>query len=461
MGQKECTRSGKIPIRSVLSTKKRRAAAATAAVLLILVSAFIVYKVAFDPYRHQPRQLRNTEPLDTPLTSEQIGEDMDYVYKRVSERHPAWLDGSDELVAAFDESYREQCEYLASIDGATVRDEWLATARILASLGDAHTYCNVRPADEPVLELVRTDELSDNAVLVNIGGRSIDPILESYREHCSYENDVWLMSCFENDIVRKPWLDAFGIDTSGEIVFEYSDDRAIKQAVYKFVSVEEYVKNHPQNDSEEKTTPDTEYFIDTEHNVGVLTLHSCVYDKEYEQIVNQFFTEVKENEIGSVAVDLRDNGGGNSQVANEFISYLDTDRFTAFGGTAIRAGSLLINEKSEKFTVVPKSNTFSGDVYVLTSDATFSSALDFAVMIQDNGLGTVIGSQPGGMPSSYGDVVCFRTPNAGVLMQVSFKHFSRVDSTKNDLPLIPDIECDPDDAPAKLYELTAAEQNAA
>ena len=163
----------------------------------------------------------------------------------------------------------------------------------------------------------------------------------------------------------------------------------------------------------------------------------------------------KEKNIGSVAVDLRSNTGGNSYVGNYFIGYLDTESFIPFGGTDVRMGGFLKKYKASRETVVPKKNTFRGDVYVMTSPTTFSAAVDFAMMISDNGLGTVVGGQPGGMPSSYGDIVVFQTPEAGVLFQVSYKYFHRIDVSKDDLPLLPDVECAPEDALETVMSLAA------
>ncbi len=44
------------------------------------------------------------------------------------------------------------------------------------------------------------------------------------------------------------------------------------------------------------------------------------------------------------------------------------------------------------------------------------------------------------MPTSYGDILYFQTPNANLIFTVSYKYFIRLDSSKADLPLIPDIQ---------------------
>ncbi len=99
------------------------------------------------------------------------------------------------------------------------------------------------------------------------------------------------------------------------------------------------------------------------------------------------------------------------------------------------------NKKNKQLTPI-----FSGDVYVLTGADSFSSAVDFAALISDNKLGTVIGEVPGNMPSSYGDILRFQTPNARLIFTVSYKYFTRPDASKHDLPLIPDVQVRAEDA---------------
>jgi hypothetical protein len=50
------------------------------------------------------------------------------------------------------------------------------------------------------------------------------------------------------------------------------------------------------------------------------------------------------------------------------------------------------------------------------------------------------------MPSSYGDILRFQTPNARLIFTVSYKYFTRPDASKRDLPLIPDVQVRAEDA---------------
>ena len=132
-------------------------------------------------------------------------------------------------------------------------------------------------------------------------------------------------------------------------------------------------------------------------------------------------------------------------VADEFIHYLNVDKYDSWA-SEIRLGPLYIKSDADTYTNNKKGYGFDGNVYVMTSVFSFSSAMDFAMLIQDNGLGKIVGEPCGNLPAAYGEVASFKLPESGLYMQISSKKWHRVDQTKEDQPIIPDIECDPDEA---------------
>ena len=64
-----------------------------------------------------------------------------------------------------------------------------------------------------------------------------------------------------------------------------------------------------------------------------------------------------------------------------------------------------------------------------------------------------MGEIPGNMPSSYGDILRFQTPNAHLVFAVSHKYFVRPDESMSDLPLIPDVQVPAEKALDKVIEL--------
>ncbi|MDE7281805.1 MAG: S41 family peptidase, partial [Ruminiclostridium sp.] len=83
---------------------------------------------------------------------------------------------------------------------------------------------------------------------------------------------------------------------------------------------------------------------------------------------------------------------------------------------------------------------FKGNLYLLTSTSTFSSAMCFAQYIKDNSIGTIIGEPSGNAPDSYGDITAFKLPNSGAAIQMSTKKWYRIDNIEGLIE--PDIPCE-------------------
>ena len=159
----------------------------------------------------------------------------------------------------------------------------------------------------------------------------------------------------------------------------------------------------------------------TKNDIAILTLDSCINNEEYKDCLNKMFSEIKENGIHNVAVDLRNNHGGNSSVANEFLKYINIDTYKTWG-CVWRLGIFQIKSDTATLENNQYANlTFDGNLYILTSVSTFSAAMDFAMLVKDNYLGTIIGEASGNAPNSYGDIAYFILPNSGIYMQISTK----------------------------------------
>ena len=89
---------------------------------------------------------------------------------------------------------------------------------------------------------------------------------------------------------------------------------------------------------------------------------------------------------------------------------------------------------------------FQGNLFLLTSGRTFSSAADFTAVIKDYQFGTIIGEETGGLRQCFGDVLSFTMPGTGINFGVSFKYFyAPVPEIGDDRHgTVPDIELDND-----------------
>jgi C-terminal processing protease CtpA/Prc len=279
-----------------------------------------------------------------------------------------------------------------------------------------------------------------------IGGVSVNQLYERFQEKFSYELDAWAHHAFASRINRGDYLAFVGINIEQEIeIFleRQNDGNTINKA---FALQENGIAIPVVTESFYR------YSVDRESGVGIFTLRQCIFDKAYKTALKDFFTSVLEGGVHSIIVDLRGNPGGNSLVANEFLRYLPVESYQV-GNSTVRFGPINWENQPRRQKNQQAECVFSGNVYVLTSTDSFSAAMDFATLLSDNGLCMVVGEIPGNMPSSYGDVLYFQTPNALLAFTVSYKYFMRPDVSKSNLPLLPDVQVPAHDAMEEALRL--------
>lgn len=389
-----------------------------------------------DPYREVVTNPKPARLLTDQLTKSEAKEDLDFLYEHMEEYHPAWIDGSKELVQAVQQQYEQELEQLA--DSVTVLQLWQAAGRICAKLHDGHTSLRVNMLDS--LEITDPQVLQDGRPEY-INGVSAEEIFENYMIHSSYELDEFAASMFDQTVLKnEKALQYCRIDTSSGVTYGYQKDGSVVERTYQF--------EQPVVSGAKATT----YTVDEANGTAVLTVPECTYDETYCNTLNEFFTKVRDKGIQNIIVDLRSNGGGDSRVANEFLSYLDVDEYKTIYAD-VRIGKQLNQGSSKIIKNHKKNEVFSGRVYVLINNDTFSSATDWAMIVQDNHLGILVGEMSGNLPDSYGDVLLFQLPHSNLLVNISYKKWHRVDREKAGEPLVPDYECAQEAALDYAYDL--------
>lgn len=381
-----------------------------------------------------------TLPLETKISKEQAVKDLKYVFDTVSANHPALL--TDENAEnKFNSSYVKLRRELMSKDSVTITELWEKSAELVCTLDDAHTIVTVS-GTEYVNGGNEISKAYNDGTLVSIDGISADSMKEHFKKVFPCEPQVSFYADYMYGVALEygSWLTLLGADVSDGIDVVFSGNKETKH----FDMTDE--------PPERKQLELCSYKIDKENSLGIFTLNRCEMSQEYTDRLSEFFSAVRDNNIGNIAVDLRSNGGGTTEVINEFLRYINISDYKLFGGTDIRFGGNLISYRDEITPNKHVENAFDGKVYVLTSQYTFSSAMDFAMVIQDNGIGKVIGEIPGNMPTAYGDKLGFQLPESKLVLSVSYKKFYRVDINKSIEPLIPDYTVEADKALEKLVE---------
>ncbi len=221
-----------------------------------------------------------------------------------------------------------------------------------------------------------------------------------------------------------------------------------------------------------------------DRKVAVMNFDACLDVKGMQVFADSMFTVLREQSIKDLIIDVRYNGGGNSNVGDVLLKYIAPKPFAQFGKTLVKVTPTTIALTGNRYEKplplegvgeganatapdvstsvsvasfkepLPEAQRFAGNVYLLTSHTTFSSASTFAWAFKEAGCGTVIGEETGGMSVHYGDVIGFRLPNSGLSVNVSHKRFWLPGADENDIHgVIPDIICPQDEALEKALQM--------
>lgn len=423
----------------------------------VLVIAFLLFGSYCNPYWNSIWLRLSADYYsrdnDMLLTSKEALVDLDYAMKYLKKIHPALYHGMPEEMERQYGIVRKNLAECETIDVCTLCRE---IETIFSILGDAHTHVRGNYADYHYLKYNHEHNQAGDR-LIQINGISLEDLLHQNEDLYSYETESWAMSWLYGDISYSEGLRYLGISVEDGVVYTYESANGdiVSYTFYEddFITYEEYVEFNQIAENAGNEQPFVSYEIDEENGLAILTLTTCTYNEEYRNCLKEMFEEVKLLHIANVAVDLRNNGGGSSYVANEFLRYIDIDSYREWADVW-RMGifeikhdaSVIKNDRYEELI-------FDGNLYLLTSTDTFSSAMDFAEYIKDNHIGTIIGEAPGNAPGSYGEVSSFKLPNSEIYMQISTKKWYRIDPDCADELIEPDIKCDSWEAIDKLYEV--------
>lgn len=372
-------------------------------------------------------------------------------------------------------------------DSISILDLYGRIAPIVAQIGDAHTgvvlpyreimieagkYIPVFPTIDNNSGRMFVKASVDNAVpydseILSINGMSAADMVEKMLTFVSGERDFFRLTMIDNNIMG---LFHFLFPAS-EYAIKYVEPNSKEEKSITLQAVEaeklnsglvlspkilKLMEEHGGN------APYTFHIMDKEQ-VAVMNFDACMDVKGMEVFADSMFTKLREHDIKNLIIDVRFNGGGNSNVGDVLLKYIAPKPFAQFGKTLVKVtpttialtgnryekpDTLLYPENpASRHEPLPESQRFNGNVYLLTSHTTFSSASSFAWAFKEFGCGTVIGEETGGMSVHYGDVISFVLPNSRLGVNVSHKRFWQPGADENNIHgVIPDVICPQEDA---------------
>ncbi len=397
------------------------------------------------------------------ITAEEIGkeyspkeliEDLYYLIRTLEEIHPdLYAVTSGETIRA--EVAKLRSELTEPMDRV---EFYRRTSPIITMLGDGHTGARL-PAEEWAHYLdeggkifplslridggrvflresisLEENEIPGAAEIVAINGIEMETILTELLRYSCGERIQFREKRIESNFPAYLWT-IYGFSGTFNVIIRLPDSRETLS-----FSIEGVTKDKITSSSAMTGAPYS-FKVLPGTNTGYIDFRSFRDLDKFKHFLEETFSRIKEEGISDLIIDVRNNGGGNSSLGDAFLDYLSGEPFTQYKEVGIKisrqikkyypawrdiqikpVGTLHNVKVREK---VPGKNPlrFEGNIYLLTSSYTFSSATDFSAAVKYYGIGTIIGEETGGLLKTFGDVYSFRLPNSRLVFGVSHKTF--------------------------------------
>ena len=322
----------------------------------------------------------------------------------------------------FNTSIRILKERVKNMDIYTIVME---IAQIVAAVGDAHTMVAVPRHNrlpfacywfqEGIFITSTLPEFEDllNHKVVKIEGLSIDRVIERVSRIVAHENRSFLMSQLPEYLICTDILFGLGIADnikSVKITLENSKNEhldviipTIKYGDWQSESL--YEKSRMSTGLPLYRKNKDKYFwseFNQAKKLLYINYNNCKNMPGYtvEEFSHQLITDIKNNEeIDKLVIDLRNNGGGNSELFKGFLKWLSTyDRLNC-----------------------------QGRIFVIVGRDTFSSALLNTYYLKFNTNALFLGEPTGGKPNCYGEVKYLSLNSSGLYIRYSTKYYELID----------------------------------
>lgn len=188
-------------------------------------------------------------------------------------------------------------------------------------------------------------------------------------------------------------------------------------------------------------------------------------EQKYHQFIDSAFAVIKERKNKNLIIDLRNNRGGDNSFSDYLVSYFADRPFKWCSGFTLKSSkflkeyvrtnydtteaywqNVLMHKDGEiyayefdEYAPQPEQQRFSGSVYVLINRQSHSQSAVTAAQIQDYGFGTIVGEESGDYPSLYASQFQYELPNTKIPVKVSKGYIVRVNGSRAEQGVIPDI----------------------
>jgi len=416
------------------------------------------------------------------FTRKQLIDDFDFMIKTFEEVHP-------DIYAVVNKD-----ETKKRIDGIrkTLKDEmtietfYKKIGKVAPPFKDGHTFISIYQSlqldefqyfplsllfnkNKAIITFDFTNSLMVNDEVLSINYIDMENMIQEMLQYISTETETFKYASLSRSF-HILFSILFGIHSPFKVKFK-RNGKIFEKTIKGLTSTEfkELAKKNPRKIQSQKES------FRIEEKIGFLNIPTFGYYKEegekFKKFIDQSFTNLKSNKIKNLIIDVRNNGGGHSELAKYIASYLTLKPIFSFNRILWKSSQQIrdfvlndvqndthgyyaqkdydnllsvklgecyhwdCKDDTDKFE---KKQLFKGNVFVLSNALCYSSTTDFLAMIRDFDLGKIVGTPTGGNPNSFGDCYFFNLPNTKLHISVSQKLFVRPSGDEKENDLTPD-----------------------
>lgn len=439
-------------------------------------------RTSANPFENPNPKLLEISPSGL-LSKEQAQFDIDALIYTLSQVHPDIFSicRQEDLLRAVNRAKAQLP------DSVSKMQLYQAAAPLVAMIGDGHTnlvfpfnsvfnsellrmpvYVNVLPDRTLKCTSSLDSIIPRGAKILSINNVDADSIIQAMMPYVSGERPHFKLSRINTSFTALHQM----LFPAEKYTVRYTlpDSREILTHTFPAVKWDEIKKRCPSTRKKRKNY-NYAYEIYPEKNVAVMDFLSFKDYSRMEHFADSMFRDLKEKKIGNLIIDIRNNGGGASSVGDIILRYISPEPFVQMDKALVRVtpltAKLMNNPDIRPMLTFYDSDTseyinprtaeeghYDGNVYLLTSNRTFSSAGSFSWAFKECSMGTVIGEETGGMNVCYGDILMYKLPVSGLSTSISFKRFWQLRADENDIHgTIPDIAVPAEQALDKAFEI--------
>lgn len=359
-------------------------------------------------------------------------EALDFLTRELPKRHKNLYDTIRE--ADYQSSIQSLKKDLSGLESYEIK---VRIAKIVASVGDAHTSVNIPVNYLCPLEFYwfsdgiypintsKSDEVLLYKKITHIDGMEIEKVVETLSSIISHENQSYLKSMLPKYLPGIELLYGLKIahDLNG-LNFTFQDEKGnLEEWFVNSYPFHEYLEqlqanriNIPSAKLPLYRKNSAQYYwmeYIEEAKTLYFNYHSCkeMASESVENFGKRLMHFIENNAIEKLVIDMRNNTGGNSTLLDPFIDEL---------------------KKCSKINQ-------SGKLFVILGRDTFSSALLNVYSLKNKTKAILVGEPSGGKPNCYGEVQHFTLKHSGLTISYSTKYYHLIED--DFMPsLLPDVE---------------------